>query len=362
MKIGIYGTGIAAKGFIQFLLEKGYPIAGLITSTEARAAAVQEELGLPCTTSLDALLAHSPDIDLMLVANANEAHREATLESLAKGMHVYCEKPMANTLPECLEMVEATQQSAGHLQIGFEYIHSAMPRRVTELIKEGFFGETVSAHCLDSRGHWWSGDPDAPFEKQTKLRRECGGGIVFHCGVHQLDMLRAFLGEFTDVQAIAPSMRSLPYYPKDVPDQVQVILRGARGQVGSLSIFHNRAPTWYRSPLPEGQKYEETPGHEFKLSLTGTGGSCVADFYGGLLHLFRYDHDQKETVFEGTEDFRQMPQNERHHDMSGFLHRFLQSIEAGNGPLTPPEDAYKTMELAFAVEESISCNKPVILG
>lgn len=261
MKIGIYGTGIAAKGFMRFLQQNEYPVAGLITSTEARAAALQDELGVPCTTSLDRLMALSPDIDLMLVANANEAHKAATLESLEKGLHVYCEKPMANELSECREMVEAAQKSPGHLQIGFEYIHSAMPRRVTELINEGFFGETVSAHCIDSRGHWWSGDPDAPFEKQVKLRRDCGGGIVFHCGVHQLDMLRAFLGEFTEVQAIAPSLRALPYYPADVPDQVQVVVRGDRGQVGSLSIFHNRAPTWYRSKLPEGQKYEETPGH-----------------------------------------------------------------------------------------------------
>ncbi|MFP4156279.1 MAG: Gfo/Idh/MocA family protein [Opitutales bacterium] len=362
IKIAIYGTGRAGLGFLKFLQESGYAVSGLITSSRERAEGIEQETGVPGFVSLDELLEAVPDTTVALIANANDRHKEATIESLARGLHVYCEKPMAPTLEESRAMLEAEQASEGSLQIGFEYIHSLMPRRVRELRDEGFFGQVLTAGCLDSRGHWWAGKPDAPFEKQVKLRREVGGGIVFHCGIHQLDMLRAYLGEFEEVQAYRSASNALPYYPEDVPDHVQIMLRGAGGKLGSLEIFHNRAPTYYRSPLPEGRAYHELPGHEFRLSLTGSGGSCLADFYGAKLHLFKFDHERKETQLIGTEDFSDHPQNDLHHDMNGMLLRYLKRIERGEGPLTPAADAYKTMELATAVETSIAEKRAVRLS
>jgi hypothetical protein len=73
--------------------------------------------------------------------------------------------------------------------------------------------------------------------------------------------------------------------------------------------------------------WASVPGHEFRLSLMGTRASCLADFYGAKLHLFRYDHAAKDTVLERTEDFSCDPQNELHHDMTGFLKLYLENIE-----------------------------------
>jgi len=361
IKIAIYGTGNAALNFLRFLKEQGYAVAGLITTSQSRADALSKEIGVDCFTSLKELMAAHPDTTISLIANANDRHRDSAIECLESGLHVYCEKPMAPTLAESREMLEVEAKSKGSMQIGFEYIHSLMPRRVSALQAEGFFGEVLSAGFLDSRGHWWASPPDAPFEQQVKLRREAGGGIIYHCGIHQLDMLRAYLGEFKEVQAYYAGTNGLPYYPRDVPDHVQVMLRGASGRLGSLEIFHNRAPTYYRSPLPQGVAYHELPGHEFRLSMTGTGGSCLADFYGAKLHLFRFNHEKKETEFVGTEDFSRHPQNEIHHDMSGMLKRYLERVERGEGPLTPAVDAYKTMQLATAVELSIAEKRPVNL-
>ena len=361
IKIAIYGTGLAATNFLIFLREQGYAIAGLITSTEARAKAIKEQTGVDGFTSLEVLMKAHPDTTVALIANANDRHKDAAIECLELGLHVYCEKPMAPTLEESREMLAVEAKSSGTLQIGFEYIHSQMPRRVRELQDEGFFGDVLSAGFLDSRGHWWSDAPDAPLEKQVRLRREAGGGIVYHCGIHQLDMLRAYLGEFTEVRAYSAAANGLPYYPKAVPDHVTVMLKGHNGSVGQLEIFHNRAPTYYRGPLPEGKTYYTTPGHEFRLSLTGTQGSCIADFYGGKLHLFRFNHEIKETELFATEDFTDMPQNDRHHDMNGMLLRYLRRVESGQGPLTPARDAYKTMVLATATECSIAEDRAVDL-
>ncbi len=358
----IVGTGRVAKGFHRDLKNIGVPCSGFVSGSRDRIDAFSAETGLPGFESLRALLDARPDTNTALIVNANHQHHDSTLEALARGLHVLCEKPMAVTFDECSEMVAAAEASSGSLQINFEYIHSKMPRRLLTLQREGFFGEILSASCTDSRGHWWSDAPDAPFVSQTRLRREKGGGIVFHCGIHQLDMLRAYFGDFARVQAFRSKRNALPFYPPDVPDHVLIVLETADGRTASLEIFHNRAPCWYRRQPQTAVDWARTPGHEFRLSLVGTEASCLADFYGARLDLFRFDHAIKDTVIERTEDFSADPQNELHHDMTGFLGRYLASIAAGHGPLVPASDALKTMRLAFAVEDSFAQGGSVALG
>ena len=357
--IALVGTGRVARGFLRDLKAFGHPVSGFVTGSTSRLHAFSKETGLPGYTSLAELVDRHPQTNTALVINANHQHHAATLEALGLNLHVLCEKPMAVTLAHCEEMVSAARSSTGSLQINFEYIHSKLPRRLLALQKEGFFGELLSASCVDSRGHWWADAPDADPAAQVRLRRELGGGTVFHCGIHQLDMLRTYFGGFDRVQAFRARRNSLPYYPADVPDHVNVMLETADGRHASLEIFHNRAPCWYRRQPQIPVAWESTPGHEFHLSLMGTHASCLADFYGAKLHLFRYDHAAKDSVLERTEDYSADGQNELHHDMSGFLRSYLENIAAGRGALVPAEQALATMRLAFAVEHSIAHGGPV---
>jgi predicted dehydrogenase len=362
LNVSIIGTGRVARGFIDDLKAWGVAVSGYVSANAGRLEAFSQETGLPGYTTLDDLLSAHPETSVALVVNANQQHYASTMEALGKGLHVFCEKPMAATMKECEEMVRAAELSKGSLQVNFEYVHSKMPRRLLQLVEEGFFGELLSASCTDSRGHWWSDPPDADPATQTRLRRELGGGIVFHCGVHQLDMLRTFFGGFSRVQAFHSKRNSLGFYPEDVPDHVLIALETANGRTASLEIFHNRAPSWYRRYPRIPVNWAATPGHEYRLSLMGTQGSCLADFYGAKLHLFRFDQENKDTVLERTEDFSADSQNEIHHDMTGFLKRYLDCIAAGKAPLVPVSEALATMRLASAVEKSIACGGLVTLA
>jgi predicted dehydrogenase len=359
IKAVIIGSGRVATGFSRFLRTRGIEVTGFVTSSEQRAKQVSAEIGLPGYTRLADALAVANRPNTAVICNANHQHASSCIEALGCDLHVYCEKPMAVTFAECEAMVAAERKSKGSLQIGFEYIHSTMPRRLLELQRDDFFGEILLASCVDSRGHWWSGDPDAPFSEQGKLRRDLGGGIIFHCGIHQLDMLRAFMGEFAEVISFRSARNALPYYPADVPDHVQVMCKQSNGALASLEVFHNRAPTYYRRVPSYQPNWSNVPGHEFRLSLIGTRGSCLADFYGEKIHLFQFHHAIKDTELLRTEDFAHHPGNELHHDMNGFLQRYLDNLRDGKGPLTPASDALETMRLAFAAEESIVTGQPV---
>ncbi len=352
--VGIVGGGRVGEGFIRKLgAEEEVRLTGVVTRTEARRRELAETYGIAAYGTVDSLTASQDRPLVVCVVNANADHAPATIAALEAGAHVYCEKPMAPTLAECERMVEAERRSGRHLQIGFEYMHGTMTSRLKALVDEGYFGELTWASVLDSRGHWWSISPGADVSEIWKLDRSRGGGILFHCGIHQLDMVRSYLGPIDEVTAYRPPRNALSFYPPDVPDNVTLMLRARTGAVANFQVFHNRAPCYYRVRGFQPD-WREVPGHEFTVSLVGTAGSCYMQIYREKLHLFRFDLERRDTVFDRTESFSPNPPDLSHHDMHGLLMRFIRSVAAGGGPVDPAADALETMRLAFAAEDAVA--------
>jgi|GEM_PF-1447213 len=357
VSVGIVGGGRVGVGFAKLVNSwEETRLAGIVTSTPAR----RDELSKLYKTAAYATteeLMQSPDKpEIVAVVNANEDHYAATVAALEGGAHVFCEKPMAPTLKECREMVEAEKRTGKTLQIGFEYMHGTMTSRLRDLVNEGFFGDLLWASVLDSRGHWWSDSPWSTLESHWKLDRKRGGGIVFHCGIHQLDMIRCYLGPIDEITAYRAPKNALTFYPHDVPDNVTLMLRAKSGAVCNFQIFHNRAPCYYRETNPWSPDWRTIPGHEFDVSLVGTKASCAMQIYKEKLSLFKFDQEYKDTTLERVEDFGFHPANRSHHDMSGLLQQFVRNVAAGKGAIDPASDAYETMRLAFAAEEAIARN------
>lgn len=354
LPVAVVGGGRVGLEFSRYL--RSIPearLVGIQTSSATRREEISAQLSVPCYARVEELLSAADKPAMVAVVNANADHAAATLAALQAGCHVFCEKPMAPTLAECQAMVDAARTSGMSLQIGFEYIHGTMTGRLRSLVQEGFFGELTWAHVLDSRGHWASDPPSTPIEKIWKLDRKAGGGIVFHCGIHQLDLLRHYLGPFERVTAYRPPVNALRFYPTDVPDNVTLILEARSGAIANFQIFHNRAPTFYRDHRYQPD-WRRIPGHEFSISLVGTAGSCECQIYQEKLALFRFDLEQRDTRLVRVEDFSGQPADKSHHDMTGLLLAYIRSVAAGGGAIDDPAGALETMKLAFAAEKAIA--------
>lgn len=361
--VGIVGGGRVGEGFIRHLRrEEDVRVTGVVTRTPARQKELAEAYGVAAFGTVEEMMAAADRPAVVCVVNANEDHAPATVAALEAGAHVYCEKPMAPTLEECVGMVEAEKRSGQHLQIGFEYMHGTMTSRLKRLVDEGYFGELTWASVLDSRGHWWSISPSAEVGEIWKLDRKRGGGIIFHCGIHQLDMIRSYLGPIEEVTAYRAPRNALSFYPADVPDNVTLMLKARSGAVCNFQVFHNRAPCYYREVPPFSPDWREVPGHEFTVSLVGTAGSCLMQIYKERLHLFRFDLAGRDTKFDRTEAFSPNPPDRSHHDMHGLLMRFIRSVASGGGAIDPAEEALETMRLAFAGEDAIATGRTVRLS
>ncbi|MBX6315644.1 MAG: Gfo/Idh/MocA family oxidoreductase [Isosphaeraceae bacterium] len=106
-----------------------------------------------------------------------DGHREMIIACAERGIHVFCEKPLAPALADCDAIVEACERSHTKLAIAFQTRYGPRYERVKELIASGAIGEVLE---LRGRG---------------KEDRRGGGEDLMVLGSHLMDLFRGLLGE-----------------------------------------------------------------------------------------------------------------------------------------------------------------------
>jgi predicted dehydrogenase len=149
---------------------------------KARAFASYEELLL------------MPGIDAVVICLPNNLHAEATLKAMEHGKHVYLEKPLATSLSEAQDVLQAWQGSRLVGMIGFNYRFNSLYQTVKQHCLSGRLGELVCARSVFSTSL-----RALPNWKNT---RQSGGGVLLDLASHHFDLLRyLFEVEVKDVFA-----------------------------------------------------------------------------------------------------------------------------------------------------------------
>ncbi|MBL8047973.1 MAG: Gfo/Idh/MocA family oxidoreductase [Chthonomonas sp.] len=131
---------------------------------------------------------NDPDIDAVVIATPNAVHMQPTLDALAAGKHVLCEKPLAMNAEQAKAMCRAAKDSGKILQVALQYRFSGFAQFTAEFIRNGHMGDIyfARARALRRRGvPGWGVFIDK--EKQ-------GGGPLIDIGVHILDLTLFLMG------------------------------------------------------------------------------------------------------------------------------------------------------------------------
>ena len=138
------------------------------------------------------------DVDLVLVLTPNDSHAEISLDALAHGKHVLCEKPLAHTLEAARAMYEGAVASGRVHQVGFVYRKWPAAAFARRLVAAGELGEVV--HYRGWFFHDHGLDPALPLT--WRLRKAVsGGGSGTDIGSHVVDLARCLVGEIDGVFA-----------------------------------------------------------------------------------------------------------------------------------------------------------------
>ncbi|WP_029000226.1 Gfo/Idh/MocA family protein [Azohydromonas australica] len=197
LRLGVAGLGRAFSLMLPtFLADTRIELAAACDPREAAREQFARDFQAPVFEDIEALAAQG-GVDAIYIASPHQFHAAHTRMAAAHGKHVLVEKPMAITLPECDDMVQACAAAGVHLIVGHCHSFDTPYLMSRKLIEAGGLGRVRMIQALNYTDFLYR--PRRPEELQT----EAGGGVVFSQAAHQVDVVRLLAGSrATRVRAV----------------------------------------------------------------------------------------------------------------------------------------------------------------
>jgi predicted dehydrogenase len=296
------------------------------------------------------------DIGLVDISSSGDTHHEFALAALEAGKHVFCEKPLANTLSEAREMMEAARRAGTVNMVCHNYRRAPAVQLAKKFVDEGRIGEIRHWRAVYLQD--WLLDPRSPLT--WRLRKETGGaGPLADLGSHLVDLAHFLVGPITEVVGVVETFvkeRPLPGTDAESPQMGEVTVNEA---AAFLARFAGGAiGTFETSPLVPGRKAKES------FEINGSKGSVLFDLERMNELQVYFEDDPPE-----ASGFRTILVTEPEHPymegwwppghIIGYEHTFvhtvkdlLDGIAAGESPAPTFEDGYRSQAVLDAVERS----------
>ncbi len=192
IRLGILGCGAMASQHaagVRFAeLADRVRVTALYSRTKEKAEKLKDSFFKDAAV-YDALPDFLENVDAVLVATPIPAHYETALACLKAGKHVLLEKPMAETEDECEELRETAERKGVVFQQGLCLRHDAGIKWLKDKTESGVFGPLRQfslyneTYAVIPKEHWLAKIKDPR------------NGLLFHHGIHYIDLLLYFLGE-----------------------------------------------------------------------------------------------------------------------------------------------------------------------
>jgi len=174
--------------------------------------------------------------DAAIICTPPNTHHAITIELLRAGVHVMCEKPLALSLDDAIEMIAVADAAELTLTMAskFRYVEDVVEAR--SIASSGVLGEIVLlennfASRVDMSTRWNS-DLDV-----------AGGGVLIDNGTHSVDLVRFFVGPISQVMALEGKRTQAV----TVEDTAQVFLRSETGVRATIDLSWslNKERPWF---------------------------------------------------------------------------------------------------------------------
>jgi predicted dehydrogenase len=267
------------------------------------------------------------DLDVLFVCLTNDINPNATIDGLKRGLHVFCEKPPGRDIEDITRVLECEKKHPNlKLKYGFNHRYHDSVREALAIIQSNELGKVINL-----RGVYGKSQLITFGQSSWRTKREmAGGGVLLDQGIHMVDLIRLFAGEFSDVN----SFISNAYWNHDVEDNAYALMRTADGVVAML---HSSATQWR---------------HQFTLDITLAEGALSlsgilsgSKSYGAeTLTVARKGRDDMGDPNERTTRYNQ--DTSWSDEVSEFANAILSGslIEHGSS-----EDALRTMHLVYRI-------------
>lgn len=197
VRVGIIGTsGWTEMMYLNNLRDRAdVEIAALCGRSPERLGEMAAKHGVAATYTDYRRMIDEAGLDAVIVAAPDDRHREMTLAAIDKGLHVLCEKPLANNADDARLMLKAAESARIKHMVLFTWRWQPHFQYLRSMVEEGVFGTVYRAQFSFLAGfardgsYQWRHDPTR------------ANGVVGDLGSHMIDMSRWLFGEVATVSA-----------------------------------------------------------------------------------------------------------------------------------------------------------------
>lgn len=330
-RVAVIGTGVMGRNHARVLRElEGVELVGVVDTDHEAASRVATSHSTRGYGSLQELLERERP-EAVIVAVPTNQHHAVVIDALSARCHVLVEKPIAGTLAEADEMIEAARAAKRVLAVGHIERYNPAVLELKQRIRDGQLGRVYQFHARRL----------GPFPQRIR-----DVGVVIDLATHDLDVMR-YLSGAEIVRVYAETRREVHTTKEDL---VSGLLRFADGAVGVVQI------NWL------------TPSKIRVLTVTGERGMFRADYLTQDLYFYENaapaaSNWQQITMLRGvSEGPMVMYAIQKREPLRGELEAFIKAVGGDASGIVSGDDGREALRLAMALIESGAEGRVVMTG
>ncbi|WP_062105831.1 Gfo/Idh/MocA family protein [Bacillus niameyensis] len=326
MKIAVVGSGkLGQRHLDKWQKIEGVTVVGLVARNSEKLNKVAEKYGVQPFTSLEELLT-ATDVQVIDVCTPTDTHVELVKKAANAKKHVICEKPLALTSAEAIEMINVCKENNVQLLVGHTLRFFPEYANAREQVKNGLIGNPGVIRLI--RGVPY------PSERTWYADESRSGGLFLDLGTHEFDWLCWTFGGVKRVMA-----KKVKHSSEEAGNM----------EYGFATLKMNDGTIAYVELSWAEPKFQAS------FELTGDKG------------MITYDYDQS---FPLTVKLRSpntesapIPKSMMHKDpYERQFEHFVQCIQGNEDPVVTAEDALMAIQVAEAAVKSAQTGQPVTLS
>ncbi len=276
-------------------------------------------------------LKDNPEVEVIYIVLPNSMHHEYTIRGAKAGKHILCEKPMANSVKECEEMIAACKKANVKLMIAYRIQYEPLNRAAQKMVRDKTYGKTKLIQMMNCQNQ-------AHDQQWRHKKALAGGGSLPDVGLYCLNTTRFLLGEEpTEVSAQIYSTPGDDRF-KEIEENVSFTLRFPSGVI-------SQCMTGYGSFNAKSYAVH---------AETGTIKMDPAFPYKGLKQELVHAPNGKQVI--------EIPNNPAKQQFALEMDHLAECVRQNKTPYTPGEEGLQDQRIMEAIYQSAKENKPVKLA
>ncbi|NDV61727.1 Gfo/Idh/MocA family oxidoreductase [Puniceicoccales bacterium CK1056] len=269
LKAGILGLGEGRSALAAISSMENWQTRWICDLDQQLLDARKSEFSISrTTTDYDEMLA-DPEVDVIFIYTPDPFHADHILKAFSAGKHVFCTKPLVDSLEKGQELLKAQKASGKELIVGHTSRFYPTTMQQYSDFKEGRLGEIVSCET-----HYNS---DKRLGSAGKRGKKGEVNWLYSGLCHPLDLVFWFLGPIKSVSAMSVLSPAGKRLGSRVPDSFHAVLKAETGALGQVSGVYGAAST-VQEAHPQsgcilrgdkGSSVASAPQFEYSTNLDG---------------------------------------------------------------------------------------------